>query len=76
MYVTRELVSNSEGPQVHSHVLGIVNGLITAYWIRLGEQLPLKGIIGQPVSTSYSYKLRTENVYTLLCNFTASCTQI
>jgi hypothetical protein len=67
MFVTREPGSNSDGLQVHSDVLWIVNGLITVHSVRLGEQLLLKGIIGHAVSTSYSYELHKENIYMPIC---------
>jgi len=62
VFVTKQSGSNSDGLQVQSHVLGIVNGLITGHSIRLEEQFPLKGIIEHPVSTSYGYELHMENV--------------
>ena len=68
-FVTRQPAGKSDGPQVHSHVLGIVNGLITAHSIRLGEQFPLKGIIGHLVSTRYGHEVHMENVYMLVCYY-------
>ena len=70
MFVTRQPGSNSDGPLVQSHVLGIVNILIIAHSIRLGEQLPLEEIIGHPVSTSYSYEIHMKNVNMPICYYT------